>query len=145
MAVQLGWLDTNVFVHALQPNDHEYARSREVLDALAGGRAKGWLSPLVAHELTYVLRRFPAYQTRTAIQTYLLTILSNPNVQAEDKPMLVAAVTRWAVSASLVPQAGSLSACSARYNVRDDSSKRLTELAEPFPAKGTSLRRCLPY
>jgi len=38
----------------------------------------------------------------------------------------------------LVPQAGSLSACSARYNVRDDSSKRLTELAEPFPAKGTS-------
>jgi len=101
VAVQLGWLDTNVFVHALQPNDREYARSREVLDALAGGRAKGWLSPLVAHELTYVLRRFPAYQTRAAIQTYLLTILSNRNIQAEDKPMLVAAVTRWAVSASL--------------------------------------------
>ena len=126
MAVQLGWLDTNVFVHALQPNDREYARSRAVLDTLADGRAKGWLSPLVAHELTYALRRFPAYQTRTAIQTYLLTILDNPNIQAEDKPMLVAAVTRWAMSASVafvdaylteLAQRDTIPVCSA--NARD--------------------------
>ena len=99
--MQLGWLDTNVFVHALQPNDREYARSRAVLDALADGRAEGWLSPLVAHELTYVLRRFSAYQTRAAIQTDLLAILDNPNVRVEDKPLLIAAVTRWAVGASI--------------------------------------------
>ncbi len=52
--------------------------------------------------------------------------------------LVVGFFTPYAVGAALVPQAGSLSACSARYNVRDDSSKRLTELAEPFPAKGTS-------
>jgi predicted nucleic acid-binding protein len=101
VAVQLGWLDTNVFIHALHPNDREYVRSRAILDALADGRAEGWLSPLVAHELTYALRRFPAYQTRTAIQTYLLAIASNSNIQVEDKPTLIAAVTRWATSASI--------------------------------------------
>lgn len=101
MAAQLGWLDTNVFVHALQPNDREYARSRALLDALADSRAEGWLSPLVMHELTYVLGRFPAYQTRAAIQTYLLAILASPGMRVEDKPTLIATVARWSVSASI--------------------------------------------
>ncbi len=86
-------------------------------------------------------------------QAYVVTNASGPANGVSDYMVVqdnsngtTADIATWSTDVSnghhyvveLVPQAGSLSACSARYNVRDDSSKRLTELAEPFPAKGTS-------
>jgi len=62
-------------------------------------------------------------------------------VRGSNPPFLCPTFTRTLLIPQLVPLAGSFSACSAHYNVRDDSSKRLTELAEPFPAKGTSVSR----
>jgi hypothetical protein len=53
VAVQLGWLDTNLFIHALYAGDREHARSCGLLNALADGRAEGWLSPLVLRQLPF--------------------------------------------------------------------------------------------
>ncbi|HZS92011.1 MAG TPA: PIN domain-containing protein [Chloroflexota bacterium] len=94
MAVEVGWLDTNIFVHALSTTDAHYARCNEIINALIDGRAVGRLSPLVLHELSYVLSRRPRF-TRATIQTYLATIVNTAGIHAPDKPMLVAAVDRW--------------------------------------------------
>lgn len=101
MAEVLGWLDTNIFIHALITNHREHVRSRALVDALTDGRAEGRLTPLVAHELTYTLGRFPRYPTRTDIHTYLASVVAAPGVIVDDKPTLVAALGRWAASASL--------------------------------------------
>lgn len=125
MAEQLGWLDTNLFIHALYAGDREYARSRLLLDALADGRAEGWLSPLVLHELSYALSRRPGYGTRAAIHTYLLAILGVPGIHVEDEATVRAALSRCASGAlSLVDaylgefaQRDNMPVCSA--NARD--------------------------
>lgn len=96
MAVAVGWLDTNIFIHAIKINDPHRPRCLDLLKALEDGRAEGWLAPTVAHELSYVLSRLPHFNTRTAIGTYLNAILSYPGVRAADKPLLVATVARWA-------------------------------------------------
>ena len=96
MAIQLGWLDTNLFIHALYAGDREHARSRALLEALSDGRAEGWLSPLVLHELTYTLLRRPEFANRADISTYLLSILNTPGVRLEDPPTLRATLARWA-------------------------------------------------
>jgi predicted nucleic acid-binding protein len=94
--VQFGWLDTNLFVHALFPRDPHHARCRVILEALERGTGEGWLDPLVVHELSYVLGRLPAFPDRAAIHTYLRTVLLMDAVQADDKPGLLEALARWA-------------------------------------------------
>lgn len=101
MTAQLGWLDTNIFVHAIMLGDAHQPRCRDVLKALEEGHAEGWIAPPVVHELRYVLARLPSFGTRGAIATYLTTILSYPGVLATDKPLLVAAISRWAASMTI--------------------------------------------
>jgi predicted nucleic acid-binding protein len=101
MAVQLGWLDTNVFVHVLYPGDREHQRCRALVEALEDDRAQGWLSFAVMHELTYTLSRKPGFGTRTAIAIYVNSILSYPGVLADDKDVLVNTVARWAASTTI--------------------------------------------
>ena len=55
MPVELGWLDTTIFVRAVTLGDPHRACCLELLDALSDRRATGWLAPTVAHELSYVL------------------------------------------------------------------------------------------
>jgi predicted nucleic acid-binding protein len=126
MAVQLGWLDTNVFIHSLYRGDREHARSRALVEALADGWAEGWLSPLVVHELTYTLARRPQFSTRAAVHTYLLEILNAPGVRVEDDLALRGALGRWAAGATIgfvdaylaeLAQRDGLPVCSA--NARD--------------------------
>jgi predicted nucleic acid-binding protein len=95
-AAQLGWLDTNIFVHALFPRDPHYQRCQPLLGTLDNGAAEGWLDILVVHELTYVLGRLPAFADRAAIERYLRSILLNKQIRADDKPALLEAVARWA-------------------------------------------------
>jgi predicted nucleic acid-binding protein len=96
MPIELGWLDTNIFVHALMLGDTHQARCRDVLQALQDGRAEGWIAPSVVHELSYVLTRLPTFKTRSAIAIYLSTLLSYPGVAATDKTLLITTVGRWA-------------------------------------------------
>lgn len=99
MPVDLGWLDTNIFVHAVTLGDPHRARCLDLLDALSDGRATARLAPTVAHELSYVLSRRQAFSTRVTIAAYLHNILAAPGVLADDKPGLSAAVERWAAGA----------------------------------------------
>ena len=96
MPVSLGWLDTNIFVHAITRGDAHAPRCRDLLTALQDGRADGWLDATVVHELSYVLGRRRAFPTRAALAFYLRTILSYPGVRAMDKTLLLATVGRWA-------------------------------------------------
>ncbi len=94
MPVELGWLDTNIFVYAVTLNDPHQPRCQAIMEALGNGSAEGWIAPIVVHELNCVLGRRRAFRTRAA--TYLNGILAYPGVLAADKPLLTMAVTRWA-------------------------------------------------
>lgn len=92
----LGYLDTNLFVHALYPNDPHYPRCRALLAALADGTATGWLDVVVVYELTFILARRRRFPNRQAIERYLRGILAAPGVQVDDHATLVATLSRWA-------------------------------------------------
>lgn len=96
MSDRLGYLDTNLFVHALFPNDAHASRCQALLSALDEGRAEGWLDPLVIHELTYVLLNLRRFPDRTAVEAYLRDLLRAPGVRAPQRALLLAALARWA-------------------------------------------------
>ena len=95
MTIQLGWLDTNVFVHNLFDNDPLAPRCREIVDALEAGTAEGWIDITVVHELTYALSRFSQFPSRQAVHDYVETILLRDNVHADDMEMLLDTLARW--------------------------------------------------
>lgn len=92
----LGWLDTNIFVHAVFPNDGQHRRCRELLLALEEGRATAFLSPLVVHELTYVLSRLPSFRSRADVYRYIHAFLLTDSIQMEEKEDVVRALALWA-------------------------------------------------
>lgn len=92
---EVGWLDTNVFVHA-QTRDASSAACRALLRALDHGEAAGWLDPVVLHELSYVLPRVLRWDRETVAQ-YLSAVLLAPGVRVEGgNDVLLDAVVRWA-------------------------------------------------
>lgn len=96
MSEQIGYLDTNLFVHALFPRDPQYARCRAILTALGQGTAEGRLEPTVVHELTYVLLKLGRFPDRAAVEVYLRSILGAPGIHAPERNLLLAALSRWA-------------------------------------------------
>jgi predicted nucleic acid-binding protein len=96
MATELGYLDTNLFVHALFPQDTQYARCRAIVADLEQGVATGWLDPLVIHELTYVLLNLRRFSDRAAVERYLRGIVRSPGVQSAERDTILAALSRWA-------------------------------------------------
>lgn len=96
MREQLGWLDTNIFVHSLYVNDTHCGRCRSLLEAISRGDAEGWVDPIVLHELTYVITRRQLFPTREAIHQYVRSMLIWENLHAEDKDGLLQALARWA-------------------------------------------------
>jgi predicted nucleic acid-binding protein len=94
-ALQLGWLDTNIFIHSLLPNDPHYPRCRALIRALQEGRAEGWIDVTVIHELTYTLRRLPRYGSRALIRAYIERILGIAQIRADDKPALRETLLLW--------------------------------------------------
>jgi predicted nucleic acid-binding protein len=96
MSEQLGWLDTNLFVYVLFPNDPHHSRCAALMRALQDGRTEGWIDTVVVHELTYVLSRTGLFPTRQAVHAYIRSILLTDTIHADDKDGLVDAVSRWA-------------------------------------------------
>ena len=92
---ELGYLDTNLFVHALYPNDPHYPRCLAILTALAEGEATGWLDAIVVYELTFILGRRRRFPDRRSIARYVRGIIETPGVVAADKGLLLAALDRW--------------------------------------------------
>jgi predicted nucleic acid-binding protein len=98
MAVQLGLLDANIFVHPLYAHDPHAPRCQALIDAIERGDAEGWIDVMVIHELTYALRRAPGFADRSSIQVYIDKILAMPQLLADDKDALIAATERWAAA-----------------------------------------------
>jgi predicted nucleic acid-binding protein len=94
-AIQLGWLDTNIFLHSLLPNDPHYPRCRALVRALQEGRAEGWIDVTVVHELTCTLQRLPGYRDRTRIRAYIERILGIAQIRADDKTALRETLLLW--------------------------------------------------
>ncbi|MGN6813633.1 MAG: type II toxin-antitoxin system VapC family toxin [Thermomicrobiales bacterium] len=94
--VLLGYLDTNLFVHALYPHDPHYPRCRALLAGLADGTATGRLDVVVVYELTFILARRRRFPDHPAIERYLRGILAAPGVQVDARATLLAALSRWA-------------------------------------------------
>jgi predicted nucleic acid-binding protein len=95
MTVQLGWIDTNIFIHLLFTRDREYKRCRAISDALERGEAEGWLDITVIHELTYYLSRHRNFPDRTAICDYIRTFLEMDAIRANDKAALRDVLLHW--------------------------------------------------
>lgn len=93
---ELGWLDTNIFVHAIFPHDPHYERCVMLLQALEIGRATAFLSPLVVHELTYVLLRLPPFQSRADAYRYIHAFLLADSIHMDEKDQVIQALTLWA-------------------------------------------------
>ena len=67
MVLQLGLLDTNLFIHPLFVRDPHAARCQALIAAIERGDAAGWIDVTVVHELTYALRRVPGFSDRAMI------------------------------------------------------------------------------
>jgi predicted nucleic-acid-binding protein len=96
MTIDLGYLDTNIFVHSLHPKDETYARCREIITALEEGSATGQLDVTVVYELSFILARGRRFPDRLAIAEYIQSILTMTGVIVEDTEILKTALERWA-------------------------------------------------
>jgi predicted nucleic acid-binding protein len=88
-----GFVDTNVFIHAIATDAHSVECQRFLL-LVERGEIRVSLEATVLHELSYMLKRFHKQMTRQDIADYLLLMLGWPGVQA-DKIVLIDAVGRW--------------------------------------------------
>lgn len=95
MKTQLGWLDTNIFIHSLFPADSHYARCQAILQALDDDAAEGWLDVIVLHELSYNLLRMRLSADRHEAAEYMRGILRHNNIMADEKPAMLDAMDRW--------------------------------------------------
>ncbi len=95
-----GWLDTNVFIHALCEGDLEHRRSAEILYSLENDEARAALDPLVVHELTYVLPRVVKnrFCSRQDIFEFIAPYLALENIYIDQRQSLIDALRLWAGS-----------------------------------------------
>lgn len=126
MARNVGWIDTNVVVHALT-NDPVSERCRTLVQGLDSGEVEGSLDPTVIHELSYVLPRVVGWD-RTKTAEFLVSLLLAPGVHVRGgKGIVVDAITRWArhgtafVDALLVARAAEEGSPVCTVNARDIS------------------------
>jgi len=98
LASPAGWLDTNLFVHACQ-NDEHSAACRALIRGLEDGSVEGWLHPVVLHELSYVLRNLLRWD-RAKIADLLVALVLAPGVRVPgDAGVLADGILRWRDSA----------------------------------------------
>ena len=124
MAEDLGWLDTNLFVHARTRDEHS-AACRKLLARLEVGDAQGRIDPVVVHELTYTLtKKFPVSKQEAA--EYARMVLSWDSIEATGgKEPLIAALSTWAAhnvafaDALLAARALQDGTCVCSMNTRD--------------------------
>jgi predicted nucleic acid-binding protein len=94
-ALQLGYLDSAIFVYALFPSDERHARCKAILTDLQTGEAEGRLDLLVLHELVTILPTLPQFPDRPAVARYLRGIISARGIIAEQRDLVLAALIRW--------------------------------------------------
>ena len=89
----VGYVDTNVIIHALT-NDEHTAECQRFLRSLERGEASAHLHPIVLHELSYSVRRYVQQISRHDVADYLPSIVVMPGVVC-DRDVMTSAVQRW--------------------------------------------------
>jgi predicted nucleic acid-binding protein len=125
--VQQGLIDTNVLIHA-QTNDRYAEECLQFLEAVASGRIRARLEPIVLHELAYALPHYRKDMKRTEVAEYLLAVLSWDGIVA-DKSLLVDVVERWRDTPGLAFVDAFLAALAGQEDCAV-YSKNVTELAK---------------
>lgn len=92
--VEIGFVDTNVFIHALT-NDPLSDECLAFLNALERGEQSAYLHTMVVHELTYAIPRYLKGITRLGIAEYVYSVLSWPGIVVDDD-LLVEVIRTWA-------------------------------------------------
>jgi predicted nucleic acid-binding protein len=137
-----GLIDTNVFIHA-HTTDQLSDECRNFLAALAEGRLRARVEPLILHELSYALPRYVKQMTHDDIAAYLLMVLGWDGVQG-DKGVMADAVERWWPTPGLSFADAYLAALAAQQecavytkNVRELVGQGV-EVPQPLPSSGGS-------
>lgn len=109
-----GYLDTNLFVHAISHDAHT-DECRRFLGALEQGTIQASLEPIVLYELTYALPRFAKQLGREDVAVYLLSVIDWPGILC-DKATYADALNRW----RRTPGLGFADAYLASLSLRDE-------------------------
>lgn len=138
-----GFLDTNVFVHALLRDDQSEECQR-FLATVQEGRNRARLDPLVMHELSYVLPRVIKQMDRAEVADFLEAVLGWKGIDA-DRTLLAEALRRWRVTTELSFVDAVLCAAAGRErlpiytkNVRHFANQGVDV---PNPLPGTEMNR----
>jgi predicted nucleic acid-binding protein len=133
----VGYLDTNVFVHAITKDEHS-DECRRFLEAVERGEIQARLEPIIVHEISYALPRFARQLDREDVAIYLLSVLEWPGILA-DKPILIETIQRWRQTPRLGFADAYLAAIAARdqapvltKNIRDLSGQGV-DVPVPLP------------
>jgi predicted nucleic acid-binding protein len=89
----VGYLDTNVFVHAITKDEHS-DECRRFLEAVERGEIQARLEPIIVHEISYALPRFARQLDREDVAIYLLSVLEWPGILADADAYLAAIAAR---------------------------------------------------
>lgn len=133
-----GFVDTNVFMHALT-RDENSAECRAFLECLRQGTLRVRLEPYVVHELTYALPRLEKRWTRERLAEFLLMVIGLPGIDC-DRSLLESALSRWVSSqrVSFVDAllwAEALHSATAVYTINDQDFRSASVVA-PRPLPG---------
>ncbi|HEY7034908.1 MAG TPA: type II toxin-antitoxin system VapC family toxin [Thermomicrobiales bacterium] len=120
-----GYLDANLFIHAIANDDHT-AECKRFLEELEKGTIAARIEPIVLHEITFALPRFAKQLGRRDVAAYLLSVLDWPGV-ISDKPILAEALDRW----RRTPGLGFTDAYLASVAVRDGVPVYTKNVREP--------------
>jgi predicted nucleic acid-binding protein len=133
----VGYIDTNVFIHA-QSQDAHAMECLAFVRALQRGEVEARLEPLVLHELTYILPRYRRDMSREDVGNYLLAVLAWRGVIA-DRGKLAETVERWRDDPSLGFVDAYLGACAA-----EDNAPVFTKNVRDFAGQGVEVPDPLP-
>jgi predicted nucleic acid-binding protein len=95
----LGFLDTNVLIHAFA-TDNEGADCRAFLAQVQAGERSILLTAVVVHEFTCAVGRYRKQLNRQDIAEYLISLIALPTVHLEDEAVFEA-VRMWAATPKL--------------------------------------------
>lgn len=121
-----GFIDTNVFIHALS-HDRYADECLRFLGQVQQGHVVVHLHPLVVHELSYALPHYRKGMTKAEVAVHLLTVLGWSGIRGPISE-LVDAIERWRDTPGLAFVDAFLAACALRDGV-PVYTKNIRELA----------------
>ena len=133
----VGFVDTNVFIHALSRDSHQ-EECVAFLEAVQTGTIRVRLHPSVVHELSYALPRYLQHMTRADVGEFILSVLSWPGIVSDD-PFIGHAIRVWMNSGAVQFVDAYLGVIAQAHGV-DVFTKNI----QHFEDAGVSVPRSLP-